>query len=49
MHINVPKKFHMTFHMNYHMKIKHINWNYDQIIIKLWIQLTSKSWNLIVQ
>jgi len=31
MHTNVPK----TFHMNYHVKIKHINWNYDQIIIKL--------------
>jgi hypothetical protein len=32
MYINVLK----TFHMDYHMKIKHINWNYDQIIIKLW-------------
>jgi hypothetical protein len=32
MHINVPKKFHK----NYHVKIKHNDWNYDQIIIKLW-------------
>jgi hypothetical protein len=31
MHINVLK----TFHMNYHVKIKHIDWNYGQIIFKL--------------
>jgi len=36
MYINVSKTFHITFHMNYHVKVKHINWNYDQIIIKLW-------------
>jgi hypothetical protein len=36
MHTIVPKIFHMIFHMNYHVKVKHNNWNYDQIIIKLW-------------
>jgi hypothetical protein len=35
MHTNVSKKIHMIFQINYHMKIKHINGNNDQIIIKL--------------
>jgi len=31
-YINVTK----IFHMNFHVWVMHINWNYEQIIIKLW-------------
>jgi hypothetical protein len=38
MHTNVAKKIHM----NYHVKVKHINWNYNHTIIKLWNPITKQ-------
>jgi len=37
MWFHMHNKMAKTFHMNHHVKVKYINWNFDQIIIKLWI------------
>jgi hypothetical protein len=42
MHLNVPKKFHMTFHINYHVKInarqcaKDLEHDFSHIMQKSW-------------